>query len=360
LVRALMELDGASAEAAAATVAGYEAQDLTVRELYAQLEGRLDGRLLVDKTPSYALDPAVLARAEDDFEVPLYLHLLRHPQGMIRSFVQAKLDQVFFRPPHAYPRRELAELIWLASQRNILAHLATVPAERQLTLRFEDLVRQPEAALRRVSAFLGLDFDPAMLDPYSEGGRRMTDGVHALSKMLGDVRFHEHRAVDPTVAERWRESPEEVPLGEATVALAESFGYSFEPPAATGEAARLAIPRRPAGSEPLPLSHSQERLWFIDQLQPSSAAYNLPAAIRLRGALDVPAFHAALAEVVRRHEALRTTFAFSTEEARPVQRIAPWQVPDLPRIDVRALPPSRGRPKSSGSPRPRRAGRSTS
>jgi thioesterase domain-containing protein len=171
------------------------------------------------------LDPAILARAEEDFETPLYLHLLRHPHGMIRSFVQAKLDQVFFRPPHAYPRRELAELIWLASQRHILAHLAGVPAERQLTLRFEDLVRAPEAAMRRVSGFLGLDFDPAMLDPYAAGGRRMTDGVHALSKMLGDVKFHEHRSVDPAVAESWQGDLGEDFLGEVTWRSAEALGY---------------------------------------------------------------------------------------------------------------------------------------
>ena len=225
LVRAVMELAAASAEQADATVAAWEARDLAVCELYAELEARLGGRLLVDKTPSYALDPATLARAEEDFEEPLYLHLLRHPHGMIRSFVQARLDQVFFRAPHAYPRRTLAELIWLASQRHIQAHLAGVPAGRRLTLRFEDLVRAPEAEMRRVCAFLGLDFHPALLDPYEAGGRRMTDGVHALSKMLGDVKFHEHSAIDASVAESWQEDLAEDFLGEPTWQTAEELGY---------------------------------------------------------------------------------------------------------------------------------------
>jgi amino acid adenylation domain-containing protein len=240
-LRALMALDGVGAAEAAATMRSYEERDLSVRELYAELQGRLGGRLLVDKTPSYALDPSVLARAEEDFAAPLYLHLLRHPHGMIRSFTRARLDQVFFRSGqegHPFAPRELAELIWVISQQNILEHLARVPRERQLALRFEDLVKAPEAELRRVCEFLGIAFDPAMLDPYAEGGERMTDGIHALSKMLGDVKFHEHRQVEAGVAESWRAEIEEDFLGEPAWRLAEAVGYS--------RPARPARPESPA------------------------------------------------------------------------------------------------------------------
>ena len=67
----------------------------------------------------------------------------------------------------------------------------------------------------------------------------------------------------------------------------------------------------------LPLSFAQQRLWFIDQLEPESSVYNIPMALRLRGALDVAALQQSLQEIVRRHEALRTTFALHDGRARP-------------------------------------------
>ena len=73
---------------------------------------------------------------------------------------------------------------------------------------------------------------------------------------------------------------------------------------------------------PLPLSFAQERLWFLDRLEPGSAFYNIPAALRLGGALDLPALGAALGEIVRRHEALRTVFA--DVDGAPAQAVVPF------------------------------------
>ncbi|MEA2692843.1 MAG: hypothetical protein QOJ16_2230, partial [Acidobacteriota bacterium] len=88
---------------------------------------------------------------------------------------------------------------------------------------------------------------------------------------------------------------------------------------------------------PLPLSFAQERLWFLDQLDPGSAAYDVPAALRLRGLLAVPVLAASFAEIVRRHEALRTTFGLV--EGRPAQVIHPATADSiLPEVDLAALP----------------------
>jgi amino acid adenylation domain-containing protein len=93
---------------------------------------------------------------------------------------------------------------------------------------------------------------------------------------------------------------------------------------------------RPPGLAPLPLSFSQERLWFLDQLDSGSPDYNMAAAVILRGTLEVAALARSLGEVVRRHESLRTTFAAVV--GRPEQRIAPELAADLPKVDLRQLP----------------------
>ncbi|HVG43628.1 MAG TPA: amino acid adenylation domain-containing protein, partial [Longimicrobium sp.] len=85
----------------------------------------------------------------------------------------------------------------------------------------------------------------------------------------------------------------------------------------------------------LPLSFAQERLWFLDRLEPGSASYNIPAALRLAGALDAAALERALGEVVRRHEALRTTF--TEVDGSPVQVIAPFGGFALPVEDLSGL-----------------------
>ncbi|HEU4456215.1 MAG TPA: amino acid adenylation domain-containing protein, partial [Longimicrobium sp.] len=89
-------------------------------------------------------------------------------------------------------------------------------------------------------------------------------------------------------------------------------------------------------AEPPPLSFAQERLWFLDQLEPGSAFYNLPFALRLRGALDVDALERSLGEIVRRHEALRTVFR--EEGGTPRQVIAPFGGFRLTGKDLSHLP----------------------
>lgn len=99
-----------------------------------------------------------------------------------------------------------------------------------------------------------------------------------------------------------------------------------------------AIPRHPE-QDVIPLSFAQERLWFLDQWEPVSPAYNRPLALRLTGSLDVIALEQALSEIMRRHEVLRATF--STVEGRPVQAITPSQPLTLPVVDLSEQSPTR-------------------
>jgi amino acid adenylation domain-containing protein len=85
----------------------------------------------------------------------------------------------------------------------------------------------------------------------------------------------------------------------------------------------------------LPLSFSQQRLWFIDQLEPGNNAFNVPIAIRLTGRLDAGALERSINEIVRRHEALRTSFTII--EGKPRQVIDPLQAVHLPVFDYSEL-----------------------
>jgi amino acid adenylation domain-containing protein len=324
VIRAVMELRSCDAEAAEALLAGWEREGWSTQRVYRQLQEWLGERRLVDKTPSYALDRRILERAESWFEGAKYVHLLRHPCGMIRSFEEAKLDQIFFRHEHAFERRELAELIWAASHENVLGFLAGVPGDRQLRITFEELVRSPRATMERLCEFLEIAYDPAMVEPYTSASERMTDGPHAASRMLGDVKFHQHRAIDPAVAESWRGELAEGDLGEPTRELAVRLGYALDDGGI-----------RRQGLTEAPLSFGQERLWLLDQIEPGNPAYNMPFAVRFRGVLEVGALHRSLAEVVRRHEVLRTTF--TATDAGPVQVIHRQMALELPRIDLSGL-----------------------
>ncbi|HEX2091731.1 MAG TPA: amino acid adenylation domain-containing protein, partial [Longimicrobiaceae bacterium] len=110
---------------------------------------------------------------------------------------------------------------------------------------------------------------------------------------------------------------------------------------ARAESAGVAGPalRRAPRDRPLPLSFSQQRLWFIDQLQPGNPVYNLARVLRLRVPAAVPTLRRALAEIVRRHEPLRTVFADT--DAGPVQVVAPAGAVPLPVVDLAGLPESR-------------------
>src|SRR6185312_348190 len=132
-----------------------------------------------------------------------------------------------------------------------------------------------------------------MAAPYRHRDGRMTDGLHRESRMLGDVKFLQHAGVDATAADRWHDWLEEDFLGEPARALASRLGYEVK----ASRPGWISIPRRAADGEPPPLC---------------------------------------FAEVVRRHEALRTTF--SVVNGQPVQIVHPPSGHPLARVDLAALP----------------------
>jgi non-ribosomal peptide synthetase component F/NRPS condensation-like uncharacterized protein/alpha-ketoglutarate-dependent taurine dioxygenase len=89
----------------------------------------------------------------------------------------------------------------------------------------------------------------------------------------------------------------------------------------------------------IPLSFAQQRLWFLERLETNKHAYNIPAVVRLTGSLNVEALERSIIEVIKRHEALRTTF--STVEGQPVQIVNPTWDFKLSVLDFQ-IPPHEG------------------
>ncbi|MEJ2637131.1 MAG: amino acid adenylation domain-containing protein, partial [Calditrichia bacterium] len=98
----------------------------------------------------------------------------------------------------------------------------------------------------------------------------------------------------------------------------------------------LRLRKRGGLSNTFPLSFAQQRLWFLQQLQPDSTAYNIPAAIRMEGVLNIDVLQKAINGIVARHESLRTTFAVVNET--PVQVIGTKKTLPLKLVDLSIFP----------------------
>jgi len=174
---------------------------------------------------------------------------------MIRSYEKGRfILESLFRGRHNFTARQMAELTWLISHRNITEFLAGIPAHRQHRVRFEDIVTTPEPVLGGLCEWLEIPFVPEMTDPYKGGSERMTDGIHPMSPQVGDANFYKHGRLNPDSAESWKSLYTEDFLSPLTWEIAAKFGY-----------ANPFVPAKPA-----PLSQPIARL-SRDQRRVSSA-----------------------------------------------------------------------------------------
>jgi acyl carrier protein len=225
VIRAIMEIKHCDVEQAKEILAQCEEKDFTTQELYALMQEWLNGKRLIDKSPSYSQSVQVMQRAEDYFDNALYIHLLRHPVAMIASYERERIDQLSFRENLGYGSRQMAELLWVISHQNILEFLSAIPEERKHRVVYENLVKQPRSVMEGICEFFSLNFDEEMLDPYQNQDGKMTDGTQPSSRMLGDPNFHSHKSIDAGMAETWKKVDRPVALSEITWRLAEELGY---------------------------------------------------------------------------------------------------------------------------------------
>ncbi|WP_420372376.1 non-ribosomal peptide synthetase [Microcystis aeruginosa] len=169
-----------------------------------------------------------------------------------------------------------------------------------------------------------------MLQPYQEKKQRMTDGIYAESRMLGDVKFHQHQSINPNTIEQWKDDYNTDFLGNVTWQLAESFGY----PKNNNNITQISR-KNPAEPQTFPVSFAQQRLWILAQLEPDSPFYNMFKAVHLQGRINIEILERSLNEIVHRHEILRTNF--KEVEENPVQVIAPRATLKISVVDLQGL-----------------------
>lgn len=174
-----------------------------------------------------------------------------------------------------------------------------------------------EALVRIWVELLGRDRVGVLDDFFDLGG-------HSLFATQLLARVRDTFAVEPTLREF---------LDRATVA---GLSRLIEQELTSGAGVQVP-PIQPAPRDrPLSASFAQQRLWFLDQLEPGNATYNIPVAVRLTGVLDRTALERALNEVVRRHEVLRTSFG--SIKGTPHQIVAPSVAIALPVEDLGSFP----------------------
>ncbi len=342
-IRAIMQIRGWNAEEARKFMDQCQSEGWTSKRFYRLLQDEISPQILVDKTTSYALDIDALRRAEMLFEDPLYIHLTRHPCGMIHSFESTRLDRTFpYSSMEDLAVRQMGEVVWLLCAQNIRTFLSEVPENRQYHLNFEDLVAEPEQAIAGVSAFLDIPMHPNMLDPYRDRRELMTDGIHSetASLMAGDVKFHDHKGIDPRVADKWRKHLNENELSDLTWEVAESHGYrnaqhgsvpvlKLKQEATTGSAGTAFPTIEVCPDEhhlPFPLTELQQAYWIgrTAAFELGNVATHSYREIETTD-LDLGRFNRSFRRLIERHDMLRA-IVLPDGEQQILAEVPPYEI----------------------------------
>ena len=222
LKRAFMALKDVDMAQSQEIVGEAIAKNLSIAEVYHQLQQLAGDRLLVDKSPTYASNRETLDKAEAIFEGAKYIHLVRHPYAVVESFARMRMDKLVGSNSDPY---QLAELIWRDSNQNIIDFAENIDPDRYHLVYYEDLVSKPREVLSGICNFLEVPFDEAVLTPYQ--GDRMTDGVNAKAMSLGDPNFLNHHTIDARLAETWKKIELPSHLGRYTQQLAKQLEYEL-------------------------------------------------------------------------------------------------------------------------------------
>lgn len=223
LIRTLMDLKHLDAEASQVLINQWIEQNLSIAEVYHKLQELSGNRLLIDKSPTYAMQQNTLFHAESLFSQAKYIHLVRHPYSVIESFARMRMDKLLALD-NANPY-EIGEAIWQQTNQNIIDFSKEIDPQKFYQVNYEYLVTQPEKVMNEICNFLEIPFNESLLNPYQ--GDRMTNGVHNQSMSVGDPNFNTRSNIDPKLADHWRKIQLPIFLNPITYNLSKSFDYDL-------------------------------------------------------------------------------------------------------------------------------------
>jgi hypothetical protein len=214
---ALQELMNISFDQAKQLINEMIAKNLPTQEVYRIMQQHAGDRLIVDKTPPNTLSSDILKKAETMFDNAKYILLVRHPYSVIESFVRNRIYSLKGRDKSLDPFL-LGEKVWQISNHNMYEFSKTLPEDRYIWVKFEDLVRNTEQVVRQICNFLGYPYEDRLLNPYE--GNRMLVGP-------GDMNIFLHDKIDKNMAEQWKEVKLPILLNEETCRIADLFKYEL-------------------------------------------------------------------------------------------------------------------------------------
>ncbi|RQO56211.1 non-ribosomal peptide synthetase [Variovorax sp. KBW07] len=265
--------------------------------------------------PPQVLVEALSAAVSEVFGEPLSAVLLLNPGGMPKT-TSGKLQ------------RSACRAGWLDRSADAYAiyergaFVKGGPAEAQAERpALDETERAIDAIWREV-------LRPADAKPFARDAHFFTRGGSSLTATQVAARISGHWDIDYPV----RLMFEHPRLHESAAAIRERLAQG-----AHARPAPIAVLPAERRQHALPLSHAQERQWFLWQLDPGSAAYHMSGALRLTGVLQADALQAALNDLVVRHESLRTVFRAGSDGVA-AQWIKPSATLALEVIDLRAVP----------------------
>ncbi|TNE88889.1 MAG: sulfotransferase [Deltaproteobacteria bacterium] len=222
LRRAVLELTGSTVDEAKEHVA--RLADKTVPEVYDHLQELVGDKFIIDKCPHLAMMPERLPKLLEWYPEARFVWIVRHPGSVIKSWQNMPMAEVMLGDFEGG-----AEGVWRSSNENCKQFLATLPEDRWCRVTYEDLVNSPEtreASLRRICDTLGLEYAPAMADPYGDD-KRMISGPKG-ARAIGDPNMAGRKKIDPSLATKWLRSFDPRSVSAETKALATELGYDLD------------------------------------------------------------------------------------------------------------------------------------